>query len=230
MKRMLCGITVLAAFWSAAGWADRVSVDDDIVTPGSDFSSVNKSIRVGDRSVVGDVQTVNGSIRLGAGSQAGSVESVNGGVRVRAGATIRSLETVNGGAELDEDVIVERGLQSVNGGLHAGRGVQVGGSVESVNGEIDLKGAVVQGDVETYNGTITLQATEVLGDLRVLKPSGWSGGWKKQKPTRVNIGADTVIHGDLYFEKAVKLSIHKTASVNQIHGDEVEMVGDGRLK
>lgn len=215
---------------TTAAWAGNVSVGDDISTPNTDFSSVNKSVRIGERSVVGDVDTVNGSIRIGAGSHAGNVESVNGGVRIGAGATILSLELVNGTAELDDDVIVQNGVQTVNGGVRVERGVQIGDNVESVNGRIELKGAVVQGNVETYNGTIHLEGTEVLGDLRVNKPRGFSMNWKKQKPTRVTIGANSVVHGDLYFEKPVELSIHKTAQVNRIHGDEVKMVGDGRMK
>ncbi len=91
---------------------------------------------------------------------------------------------------------------------------------------MDLRGTTVEGDLVTYQGRIQLSDSEISGDLYVRKPRmSWFG---RKKATVVDIGPNTVIHGDLHFDKKVKLSIAESAKVGSIHGDEVEMVDDQR--
>ena len=205
-----------------------VTVDDGIDAPNSDDSSVNKSVSIGSDARVGDVSTVNGGIRIGEGATTGTVESVNGGIKIYDQAQVEAVESVNGGISLGEGVIVSRSIESVNGTIRVPDGGQISGNVSSVNGTIDLEGTLVQGDIVTYNGAIELQGAEVMGDLYVKKPKGW--GWGNKKATRVTIGPGTIVHGDLHFDKAVKLTLDKSAQVGEIHGDKVEINESRRMK
>ena len=157
----------------------------------------------------------------------GDVESVNGSVKINKGANVQSVEVVNGAINLGSEVIVDSSVQSVNGSIQTDNGVSIGQGISTVNGGIELTGTTVQGDLETYNGSITLDQTEILGDLRVSKSKGWSWNKKNAKPNQISIGPDTVIHGTLYFEKKVQLTVHPSATIGDIIGDEVER-GDMR--
>ncbi|MEM1091898.1 MAG: hypothetical protein AAGI67_16055, partial [Pseudomonadota bacterium] len=168
-----------------------------------------------------------GAIRVGSGALVKNIESVNGSVKLRSGASVNAIEVVNGAIDLESDVIVTQSVESVNGRIRTDQGVTIGEDVKTVNGGIDLTGTTVQGSVETYNGSLELVNTEVLGDLRVTKSKGWGWNRKKSKPNQIVIGANTVIHGDLYFEKPVKLTVHPSATIGEIFGDEVQR-GDMR--
>jgi hypothetical protein len=56
----------------------------------------------------------------------------------------------------------------------------------------------------------------VAGGIKVEKPSGWS--WGKQRPPRVVIGPNSVVEGELVFEREVELFVHATATVGKITG------------
>ena len=171
------------------------------------YSTVNKSIHIGDNVTTGDVDSVNGSIRIGANS------------------FVRSVEAVNGSIKLGNDVTVDRGVDAVNGAITVQAGCEVGGDVETVNGGIRMENARVAGNVETINGQLRiLERSEVSGNVVVRKSKGWNSN-KRRKPVHVEIGKDVVVHGDLIFEHAVELKLHDTARVGEIIGDEVEMVG-----
>jgi hypothetical protein len=207
-----------------------VDVEDGARAGNSSFSSVNKQITVGDDAQVGDVDSVNGSIKIGSLSVVGDVESVNGGIRIGKGTTLRSVESVNGGIRIGSDVQIERNVESVNGGIDMSSGTTVGGDIKTVNGGLDLDGVLIEGGITTINGGVYLKnGTEVMGDLLVKKPSGW-GGWGKRKPVQIEIGADSVVHGDLYFEHKVKLKVHPTAKIGEVHGENVEWVDGERYK
>jgi hypothetical protein len=170
------------------------------------YSTVNKGIHIEENTTAGDVDSVNGSIRIGSNSFVDSVEAVNGSIK------------------LGNDVTVDRGIDAVNGTIKLQPGCKVGGNVESVNGGIHLESTTVAGDVETVNGQLRiLDGSEVSGNVVVRQSRGWSS--KRRKPVQVEIGQDVVVHGDLIFEHAVELKIHSTASVGEIIGDEVKMVG-----
>jgi len=178
-----------------------------VAEAGGSHSTVNKSIRIDDNSTTGDVDSVNGSIRIGANSFVKSVESVNGSIKI------------------GNDVTVDMGVDAVNGSITLQAGCEVGGDVESVNGSIRLQNTRVAGDVETINGqTRILEGSEVSGNVVVRKPRGWSIN-KRRQPVRVEIGKDVLVHGDLIFEHAVELTIHDTAKVGEIIGDEVTIIG-----
>lgn len=189
-------------------------------------STVNKSIRVEENESAGNLDSVNGSIRVGDYAVAGSVESVNGSIRIGEGAQVRSVDSVNGGVHLGRNVTVDGSLETVNGGIDAAPGVRIVGSVATVNGTLDLDQAIVEGDVTTYNGAVRLRdGTTVAGDLHVKKSRGssWNLFGGKNKPTEVEIGEDTIIEGNLYFERPVRLRIGAGARYGEIHGDEVEI-------
>jgi len=170
-------------------------------------STVNKSIHLADNSTADDVDSVNGSIHIGANSFVKSVESVNGSIK------------------LGNDVTVDGGIDAVNGAITLQPGCEVGGRVETVNGGILMEGTKIAGDVETVNGHLQiLNGSEVTGNVVVRASKGWSIG-KHNKPVRVEIGQDVVVHGNLIFKQPVELKLHDSASVGEIIGDEVKMVG-----
>jgi len=171
------------------------------------YSTVNKSIKIGDNVSTGEVDSVNGSIRIGSNSFAESVDSVNGSIRLGA------------------DVTVERSIEAVNGAITLQPGCEVGGRIETVNGGIHMENTRVAGNVETVNGQLrVLNGSEVSGNVVVRKPHGWSFS-KQRKPVQVEIGENVVVHGDLIFESPVELKLHETAKVGEIIGEDVEMVG-----
>ena len=172
----------------------------------------------------GSVSTVNKSIRIDENSTTGNVDSVNGSIRIGANSVVKSVDSVNGSINLANEVRVENGIEAVNGSVTLEPGCEVDGNVETVNGSIRLQDTAVSGDVDTVNGGIRLlNGTEVVGNVLVRKPNGWSN--KRRNPVKVEIGENVQVHGDLIFEQAVELKIHDSASVGEIIGDEVTIVG-----
>ena len=170
------------------------------------YSTVNKSVRIGDGITAGDVDSVNGSIHVGKNSLVESVESVNGSIK------------------LANDVAVDENIEAVNGAITLEPGCEVGGDIESVNGSIRIEETRVAGDVQTVNGQLRiLDRSEVSGNIVVRKSNGGSM-FNRSKPVRVEIGQDVVVHGDLIFEHAVELELHESARVGEIIGDEVTVV------
>lgn len=172
----------------------------------------------------GSYSTVNKSIRVDSDKSIGSVDSVNGSIRIGDNASVKSVDSVNGAIKLGNDVTVDGDVESVNGAINLEAGCEVGSDVETVNGGIRLQDTRVAGNVETVNGQIRiLDRSEVSGNVLVKKPHGWNHN-NRNKPVRVEIGKDVLVHGDLIFEHPVELKLHETARVGEIIGDEVEMV------
>ena len=191
---------------TAAALAALIALPSVAGASGS-YSTVNKSIKLGDNVTTGDVDSVNGSIRIGNNSYVESIESVNGSIK------------------LGNDVAVERSVDAVNGAITLEPGCEVGGRIRTVNGGVKMENTRVAGDVETVNGQLRiLNASEVTGNVVVHESKGWSMN-NRRKPVHVEIGQDVVVHGDLIFESAVELKLHDTAKVGEIIGDEVKMVG-----
>ena len=169
-----------------------------------------------------DHSTVNKSIKLGANTVAGDIESVNGSVRVGEGSSVSSIEAVNGAINIGPGVGIERGVRTVNGSVSLDSDCEVGGNIETVNGAIKLERTMVSGDIETVNGQLRiLDGSEVTGDVLVRENKSW--GWSKRKPIHVEIGENVVVHGNLVFKQPVRLSLHESARVGEIIGDDVEM-------
>lgn len=173
----------------------------------------------------GNHSTVNKSIRIDSDTTAGSVNSVNGSIRIGDNSFVESVDSVNGSIKIGNDVTVEGDVESVNGAINLEAGCAVGDNVETVNGGIRLQNTQVSGDVETVNGQVRiLDRSEVSGNVLVRKPGGWNHN-NRNRPVRVEIGKDVLIHGDLIFEHPVELKLHETAKVGEIIGDDVEMAG-----
>lgn len=197
----------------------RVTIEDGHKAPNKDYRSANDSLRVGSDVEVGDLSATNGAIRIGDNSVMKEVSSVNGSVQMGNNSHARSVDSVNGGIKMGEYTTVERNVESVNGSIQLRGNGEIGGDVSTVNGGISLKSTRVGGNVETYNGDIELEAgTEVMGDLMVHKSKGKS--WRKPDANEIYIGADVVIHGDLYFEKDVELHVDPSARIGKIIGSE----------
>lgn len=212
----------VALFVGVAAIAQAKTVaEDGAKTPNSNFSSVNKSLRVGQNAEVGDLDAVNGSIRVGAGSVVGKIDSVNGGIAVENGVRAVSVESVNGGIHLEAGVVIERDVESINGAINMRDGGEIGGDVSSINGQIRLNDVKLNGSITTHNGKIELQGdTEVLGEITVKKSRNHGGFFKRDKPTVISIGPNVVVQGDLYFEKSVELQVDKSATIGEIRGEE----------
>ena len=173
----------------------------------------------------GNHSTVNKSIRIDSDTTAGSVNSVNGSIRIGDNSFVESVDSVNGSIKIGNDVTVEGDVESVNGAINLEAGCAVGDNVETVNGGIRLQNTQVSGDVETVNGQVRiLDRSEVSGNVLVKKPGGWNHS-NRNRPVRVEIGKDVLIHGDLIFEYPVELKLHETAKVGEIIGDDFEMAG-----
>ena len=193
-------------FLTAVALAVLIVLPAVAVASGS-YSTLNKSIHIGDNTTTGSVDSINGSIRIGTNSFVESVDSVNGSIK------------------LGNDVTVDGSVDAVNGAITLQPGCEVGGNVETVNGGVLLENAKVAGDVATVNGQLRiLNGSEVSGNVVVSESRGWRMS-KRHKPVHVEIGQDVVVHGDLIFENAVELKLHDTARVGEIIGDEVKMVG-----
>ena len=167
--------------------------------------------------------TVNSSIRVGSGTAAGKVDSVNGAIRIGADSLVESIESVNGSIDISQGVSIERDIEAVNGSIELDDGSEVGGRIKTVNGAIRMRNTHVAGDIQTINGGINLQDGSVVGgDIVVRKPRGWFNN--RRHPVTVEIGENVQVHGNLVFEQPVELRLHASARVGEVIGDEVTLV------
>lgn len=183
------------------------------------LETVNGGITIRDGATVRQAETVNGGISIAAGAKVGHAATVNGGISLSEDATAESLEAVNGGLSLDARAKVATDIETVNGGIKLADGAGVGGDVETVNGGITLTHAEVGGDITTTNGDVmVVRSSVVRGGILVKKPeSQWWNVGDSKKP-RVVIGAGSVVHGTLVFERDVELLVHTTAKTGAITG------------
>ena len=183
------------------------------------LQTVNGGITIRDGATVRSAETVNGGISIQAGARIGHAATVNGGISMEDDATAESLEAVNGGLHLGERAKVASDIETVNGGIKLADGAGVGGDLETVNGGITLTHAEVGGDVTTTNGDVMVVRSSVIhGALTVKKPESqwWNVG--DSKTPRVVIGAGSVVHGPMVFERDVELLVHTTAKTGTITG------------
>jgi len=180
-----------------------------------DVSKVNRSIQIGDGERAGDVESVNGSITIGDDAIVESAGTVNGSVRIGANGQAKALETVNGSVSVGAKTIVQEGIETVNGAITLAEDAASLDKIETVNGRVELGARARAGaGIELVNGDVELKdAAHVTGDIVVRKPtmSGWFG--KPGKPPRVILGPNTVVNGNLVFEREVELHMHASAKI-----------------
>jgi len=183
------------------------------------IEKVNGAIRTEAGVAYGDLQTVNGSIRVASGASAQDVETVNGSITIEDQARVGSAEAVNGSITAQAGALIDRGLETVNGSITLGEASVVAERIETVNGGIRLKGASVGGGIETTNGDIeVLAGSRVQGGILVRKPGGsWFSSNRPRVP-KVTIGANSVVEGDLVFEREVELIVDPSAKIGQVIG------------
>jgi hypothetical protein len=114
---------------TAAALAALIALPSVAGASGS-YSTVNKSIKLGDNVTTGDVDSVNGSIKLGNNvAVEGSVDAVNGAITLQPGCEVGGrVETVNGGIKM-ENTRVAGDVETVNGQLRILNGSEVSGNV-----------------------------------------------------------------------------------------------------
>ena len=218
-------ITIALASGCDMGVNESVEVEaDDTVQGGA--ARINGDVVVRERMVVqdGDLKTVNGTIEIKHGAKVNRCATVNGSLRVEAEAETGDLESVNGHLNVDRDATVRGNVKLVNGGVTLRRGARVSGNIGTVNGAIELYGAMVEGALENYSGGMTItEGSVVRGGISVHK----AGRYDRSAAPRIVIGPDSTVLGDMSFERPVKLFIHDTASVGQIHGaDPIRYSGE----
>ena len=184
-----------------------------------DIDKVNGAITVEAGEHYGDLQTVNGSIKVGASARIASAETVNGSIRVASSVQAGGLSTVNGSIRVDDNVQVNDDVSTVNGSVFIDRGGNVRGNIGTVNGGIGLVDTDVSGDIETVTGDLTVGiGSHVRGGVRYRKPRPSLISFGKQRMPRVIIGPQARVDGPLVFERAVKLYVHRSATIGPVTG------------
>lgn len=191
---------------------------------GDGAMTVNGNVRVG-RDAVADasLRTLNGTIRVEEGAKVGDCATVNGVVEIGNDTRTGDLETVNGDLRIGTGATVDGNIKVVNGNIEVLDGTEIDGSVGTVNGRIVLHGTSVSGSVSNVSGGMVItDGSHIHGDLQVKGDTDDPHA----VPPEIVIGPDTVIDGELTFERPVKLLIHDTASVGKIRGaDAVRFSG-----
>ena len=238
MKQIILAIGLAAAMGSTQAEQDAPNlskVNGNLTAEAGkaygDLDTVNGSITVEVKAIARDIETVNGSILIDAQAQAQGINTVNGKITLRNGAQADSVETVNGSIVGVSNLRVAKSVEAVNGSIEIGAGSQVGGNVETVNGNIKLLAMKVAGGIETINGDVHVgDGTEVAGGILVSKPTGWGINWGKPKVPRIILGANSVVRGELVFEREVELFVHSSAKYGRIRYMESDKDKTGMLK
>ncbi|MEO6065882.1 MAG: hypothetical protein ABIP49_08915 [Lysobacterales bacterium] len=186
-----------------------------------DVDKVNGGISIEDNSTAGTLETVNGGISVGDNVRAHALETVNGGIKVGANTQVGLIETVNGGINVGRRSVVSGNVEAVNGGVRLHAGAKVHGRVENVNGGVTAIASTIGGGIGTVNGEIVLdQGTQVRGGIHVEKPRGWGNliQFGDSKPPRVVIGRNSIVQGELRFDREVRLYVHQTARIGRVTG------------
>lgn len=131
-----------------------------------DYSSVNKSLTIGEGKTIRDASAVNGRLTVEDNVTAQDVSSVNGRLSVGDNVTLNDLSTVNGKISAGHGLMANGDVSTVNGKIELNEKSLVKGSVTSVNGKMALDGVDVENNIETVNASITLRGnTRVQGDI-----------------------------------------------------------------
>ncbi len=189
-------------------------------------SKVNGSINIRSNEHTGNVSTVNGSVRMQQGARADRLKTVNGGIHLDDRVQVVDATTVNGNINVGRHAAVAGNLHTVNGAIRLEADSRTGGNVNTVNGLIQLTGAEVTGDLTTVNGNVLLRPGSVVGGDIVIRKNHSREGvasrllWplrnNRQSRNRIDIGADTIVRGDIHLYREVELNIDQAANVGQV--------------
>ena len=171
---------------------------------GDDYSSVNKSLTIGEGKTVGDVSAVNGRLRIENNVSADDISSVNGRLSIGDNVSAADVSTVNGKLSAGKNLVATGDVSSVNGGIYLEQGSRVENDVTTVNGTIELDSVEVQRNIETVNGTISLMGTtSIKGDI-VYRWNKSNSKYKGRNPV-LEIGEDATVNGSIILERPVDL-------------------------
>lgn len=140
----------------------NITIGNDCIIRG-DCRTVNGSIRVGQNSLVQELQVVNGDIEIGQNSKArDDVTTVNGSITLQPGAKAAGdLSSINGNLTMDR-AVAEQDLSLFNGNVEIGNG-------SLVKGDIIIKDSKGHRSAQQFI-TIRLGPGSVVeGDIRVLE-------------------------------------------------------------
>lgn len=183
------------------------------------IDKVNGAIQTEAGVEYGDLETVNGAISVANGTRAKSVSTVNGGIVLGDSAQVSSVETVNGGISIGAGTLVNGGVETVNGGVSMAKQSEVAGAVETVNGDIKLNASRINLGIETVNGDIeVLNGSVVKGGIIVREPTGSWFSMGTQRTPKVVIGANSVVEGEMLFEREVELVVDPSATIGKVTG------------
>ena len=186
-----------------------------------DYSSVNKSLTIGEGKTIGDASAVNGSLTIEDDVNAQDVSSVNGRLSIGDNVTLNELSTVNGKITAGKGLIANNDVSTVNGKIELKEKSVVKGSVTSVNGKIELDGVDVEKNIETVNASITLTGnTRVQGDI-IYKRRNNNHSYTKRNPV-LRIAKDVKIDGNIILEGPVDLEFDDKS----INGKVIERFSD----
>lgn len=193
--------------------------DDDAIR------QINGSIEYADATDgPADLQTVNGGVRTEAATHAGQISTVNGPIRIGADARARGAESVNGAITIGAGATIDGTVQAVNGGITLESGSRVQGDAATVNGLIRIDNAMVAGSVRTANGNILIRAgSHIQGDIRFSEgreEDGWLtrlfGFGGNGQRSRLDIGPDVTVDGDIHLYRDVDLYIDPNATTGRV--------------
>jgi UDP-3-O-[3-hydroxymyristoyl] glucosamine N-acyltransferase len=180
-----------------------------------DYSSVNKSLTIGEGKTIGDASAVNGSLTIKDNVIAQDVSSVNGRLSVGDNVTVDELSTVNGKITVGEGLVANSDVSTVNGKIELNEKSVVKGSVTSVNGKMELDGVEIEKNIETVNASITLRGnTHVQGNI-IYKRRNNNNSYTKRNPV-LRIGKDVKIDGNIILEGPVDLEFDDKSMNNQV--------------
>ena len=201
------------------------SINEDIrVSAGSKSdggATINGNVIIEDSAIIehGSIKTVNGTIKVGQWARVNDCATVNGSVVIANSARTGDIKSINGDIKIARQAKIEGNVKLVNGRVSVDRGAHVEGNIATINGHIELSGSIVNGSLSNYNGGISvLDGTRVDGGLKVHEKKN---GSRKKDPVII-VGRNSVVVGDLEFERPVKLYIHESAQVGSIIGAEAQ--------
>lgn len=189
------------------------------------INRINESIEFSENDRAGtELKTVNGGVRVLAGGEAGEIGTVNGPIRVSEAASAQAARTVNGTITVSENAIVHGAIQAVNGGITIETGSTVEGDVATVNGLIRIDGASIDGSIRTVNGNVLIREGSVVRGSITFSEAGAENGWLPRlfgfgngsQRSRLDIGADVTVSGEIHLHREVDLHIHDSARTGDI--------------
>lgn len=181
---------------------------------GEDYSSVNKSLSIGEGKTIGDASTVNGKLSLADNVTAQEVSSVNGRLVVGESVNVDELSTVNGKLSAGKNFTSKGDVSTVNGKIELVKDSVVKGNVRSVNGKIDIDGVDIHQNIETVNGNVELNGnTRVRGDIIFERRN--KNSYNKRSPV-LRIEKGVQVDGNIILESPVDIEFEDEDLKNKV--------------